>query len=143
MPKHESDNQVRTRGVVAVLQHNDKLLMIKRAEGIPLGGRWCFPGGAILPDESSADALVREIREELGLTIEPGAAVWRWKRGDDGLDLQWWTARIVAGTVRPNPAEVQRAEWMTVETIRNTPDVLANNIEFIAFAEGAGLLPKA
>ncbi len=129
------------RGVVAVLVREGRWLMIQRAEGIVAGGAWCFPGGAIQNGESAEAALVREIREEVGLVIEAGDQVWRWVRDDGGLMIDWWTAEIVGGGLRLNPAEVQRAEWMTVDAIRSLPKVLANNLEFIAHVAAHGLGP--
>ena len=35
-------------------------------------GQVSFPGGKVEPGESSAEALIREIREELGLEVRPG-----------------------------------------------------------------------
>ena len=131
----------RTRGVVAVLQRDDKLMMIQRAYGIAAGGKWCFPGGAILPGESAADAVVREIREEVNLVVEAIAAVWEWSRDDGQLHLEWWTADIISGEVTPDPAEVRSIEWMTIDAIRNHPDVLANNITFLNHAQSTGILP--
>ncbi len=123
------------RGVVAVLRRGAEILMIQRADGIKFGGAWCFPGGAIEPGETSSAALVRELREELALDVQPDRAVWRWVREDGRLEIEWWLADIVAGSPDPNPAEVQRAEWMTVRRIRETRGVLENNLEFLDYAE--------
>lgn len=38
-------------------------------------GGWSFPGGAVEPDESPADAVAREVHEELGVTVTPLAIV--------------------------------------------------------------------
>lgn len=48
------------------------LLIARRPLGGLLGGLWEFPGGKVEPGESFAEALRREIREELALEIEPG-----------------------------------------------------------------------
>ncbi|MBP6016555.1 MAG: A/G-specific adenine glycosylase [Candidatus Promineofilum sp.] len=50
------------------------LIAQRPLEGL-LGGLWEFPGGKVEPGETSADALRREIREELALEVRPGAFV--------------------------------------------------------------------
>ncbi len=52
----------------AVIQ-DDKLLCAKRGPQMSMGGYWEFPGGKIEPGESAEEALVREIKEELGCEI--------------------------------------------------------------------------
>ncbi len=129
--------------MVAVLTRADRILMIQRADHLVAGGAWCFPGGAIEPGETPPQALKRELREELSLTIQPLNHVWRWRSADGALDLEWWMADIVGGRLTPNPQEVQRAEWMTIQAIRATPNVLPNNLEFLDFAVRADLLAPA
>ncbi len=50
-----------------------RLLLIKRGHE-PEAGRWSVPGGRIEPGESDEQALVREVREETGLTVTARAA---------------------------------------------------------------------
>ncbi len=58
------------RTVIALLWKNKKIFIQKRkAEGF-LGGLWEFPGGKIEKQESAEEALQREIKEELGISIE-------------------------------------------------------------------------
>ena len=46
-----------------------RVLIAQRPPGRHLAGRWEFPGGKIAAGESDADALVRELREELGVEV--------------------------------------------------------------------------
>lgn len=54
---------------VAVILAKDQILVSKRHDASHQGGKWEFPGGKVEPDETVDVALVREIREELGLTV--------------------------------------------------------------------------
>lgn len=57
---------------VAVALITDKahrILITKRPLHVPQGGLWEFPGGKIEANESAEQALIREIREEVGLEI--------------------------------------------------------------------------
>ena len=58
--------------MVALALHDDsgRWLMHRRPQGKHHGGLWEFPGGKVEPDESPAQALVREIEEELGLVLD-------------------------------------------------------------------------
>src|SRR5688500_9383595 len=50
-----------------------RILLARRTEGRDLAGLWEFPGGKREPEESTEAALVRELHEELGIEVEPGA----------------------------------------------------------------------
>lgn len=53
-----------------LLVHDGYALVVKNWLG---AGSWALPGGGIESDESPAEAAMREIKEELGVVIEPGA----------------------------------------------------------------------
>lgn len=84
------------RVVVAALLGPAGILLCRRSPASrAYPGSWDFPGGHIEDGESAGDALVRELREELGITIERprGAPSFRLSRGDGGpasLQLQGW-----------------------------------------------------
>jgi 8-oxo-dGTP diphosphatase len=59
---------VRVAAAVIVRADGD-VLLAQRPPGKPYAGYWEFPGGKLEPGESSAEALARELDEELGLTV--------------------------------------------------------------------------
>jgi len=56
--------------VCALIERDGCVLMAQRPAHKHLGGKWEFPGGKVEPGETHADALHRELREELGCTVE-------------------------------------------------------------------------
>jgi mutator protein MutT len=56
--------------VAAVVEEDDAFLVTRRPQGVHLAGLWEFPGGKIDPSESHADALRREMREELDTDVD-------------------------------------------------------------------------
>jgi len=59
-------------GASGILIQNGKVLLGKRSDDDPsLPGQWCSPGGTVEPGETVDQCLVREFREEVGLTIIP------------------------------------------------------------------------
>lgn len=66
------------RIAVAVVRRGDEYLIGQRPSGATLAGYWEFPGGKVHPDETPAQAAVRECLEETGLCVrvaEPLAVV--------------------------------------------------------------------
>lgn len=78
--------------VAAVIERDGRLLACRRAPGRDAAGRWEFPGGKVEPGERPEDALVREIREELGVRIDVGALLDRTVTGR--VDLACYAARL-------------------------------------------------
>jgi 8-oxo-dGTP diphosphatase len=57
------------RVVAAWVEREGRVLLAQRPPGKHLAGTWEFPGGKCEPEESDADALVRELAEELGVRV--------------------------------------------------------------------------
>lgn len=58
---------------VALVDGDGRILLQQRAAGRAMAGLWEFPGGKVEPGETPEAALVREIEEELGLTLDAAA----------------------------------------------------------------------
>ena len=93
-------------GVGAVLIHEGKVLLIKRGKE-PLRGRWVVPGGTVEVGETLEQALVREVREETGLTVRPIEVVLVFDRIDrEGEAVRYhyvivdYLCEYVSGTLR-------------------------------------------
>jgi beta-phosphoglucomutase len=67
--------------VAAVLETDKGLLLCRRPETGSEPGRWELPGGKVEPDETLAEALARELLEELRLRVEVGAELGRVRVG--------------------------------------------------------------
>jgi 8-oxo-dGTP diphosphatase len=103
--------------VGAALFDQGRLLAARRSAPPELAGRWELPGGKVESGESAANALVRELHEELGIHAEPLEPVpGEWPLPRPGYVLQVWTARILSGT--PEPLEDHdRLRWLTPDDI--------------------------
>jgi 8-oxo-dGTP diphosphatase len=90
-----------------------RLLMIKRGHE-PGAGLWSIPGGRIEPGETDAEALVREMLEETGLTVQVGRLIGGVQRpGLDGtvIDIRDYAATVIGGTLRPGD-DAADARWV-------------------------------
>jgi len=120
------------RGAVAVIVRDGRLLVIRRSRFVVAPRTFCFPGGAIEGDESEQEALVREIREELGVAILAERRVWQsvtpWH-----VHLAWWLGRLEPDArIAANASEVESVHWYTPEEMAELPDLLESNRHFLA-----------
>ncbi|WP_330459604.1 (deoxy)nucleoside triphosphate pyrophosphohydrolase [Streptomyces sp. NBC_00820] len=127
--------------VGAALLDAGRLLAARRSAPPELAGRWELPGGKVEPGERPEDALVRELREELGVDAEAVERVpgeWPLK---SPYALWVWTARLRPGSAAPQPLQDHdELRWLTPDRLWEVPwldqDVPA--VREIAARLGAG-----
>ncbi|MBK3628390.1 MULTISPECIES: (deoxy)nucleoside triphosphate pyrophosphohydrolase [Streptomyces] len=108
----------RTVVVGAALLDAGRLLAARRSAPPALAGRWELPGGKVEEGEAPEAALVRELREELGVdteTVERVPGEWPLR---PPYVLQVWTARLRPGSAAPAPLQDHDAlRWLAPDEI--------------------------
>ena len=102
--------------VGVVLRDDGAVLIGQRPPGKPYAGWWEFPGGKLETGESVADALARELHEELGLdVIESSPWVVRQASRMPKSSSQYWLSRIASACATLPPANTDAATASTRE----------------------------
>ena len=118
-----ADPSLRTVLVVAValIDVDGRVLIAKRPEGKQLAGLWEFPGGKVEPGERPEAALIRELREELGIEVSASCLspfVFASHAYDDfHLLMPLYICRRWEGTVTPQ--EGQKVAWVRANKLRD------------------------
>jgi 8-oxo-dGTP diphosphatase len=101
--------------VAAAIIRNGRVLAARRALPAEVAGLWEFPGGKVEANESEADALVREIREELGVEIAVGAQLAR-SVIDETSVLHVFAAELLTGDEEAR-FDHDEVRWFTPEEL--------------------------
>lgn len=107
----------------AMIDADGRVLLQQRPEGKAMAGLWEFPGGKIEPGETPEAALIRELREELGIETEAAclapATFASESLGDRHLLLLLYVCRKWRGT--PQPLEASALKWVRVPEMYGMP----------------------
>ena len=97
------------------------MLLTRRPDDSHMGGLWEFPGGKVDDREAPADALVRELREELGVAAGIERPITFAVHEEQGLRilLLFYAARILDG--EPKGKEGQAVAWVPVAELASYP----------------------
>jgi 8-oxo-dGTP pyrophosphatase MutT (NUDIX family) len=115
---------------VAVVRSGPRVLMVERGARGSFAGWWQPVSGRIEPGESQAEAVVREVREEVGLEVRALRKVWECPADGADFTLHWWLAEPLGTELSPDPDEIADARWLTLEEIRALPRTFAGDREF-------------
>jgi len=106
-------------GAVA-MDGQGRLLMIKRGHE-PGAGLWSIPGGRMEPGETDAEALVREMLEETGLTVKVGRLLGRVQRpflNGAVIDIKDYAVTVTGGTLHPGD-DAADARWVAAADLNS------------------------
>ncbi len=101
--------------VGAAVLRDRRVLAARRTAPAAAAGRWEFPGGKVEPGESPESALVREVGEELGCTIEVDAWLAASVPVGSAYLLRVAVARLLDG--EPVPTEHDRVRWLAADEL--------------------------
>lgn len=121
----------RLRVVAAVITRGEEILVSLRHPKRSRPSQWEFPGGKLEKGESERQALVREIREELGVRCEVRALVSRvvYPYPDTDVEIAFYDTRIVEGT--PQPLVMAELRWVCRSELEQL-DFLEADRDFVA-----------
>jgi 8-oxo-dGTP diphosphatase len=107
----------------ALVDANNRVLIAQRPQDKHLAGLWEFPGGKLVRGERPEDALVRELAEELGITVQIGSlepfSFASHPYEDFHLLMPLYLVRRWEGLVAPS--EGQAIKWARASELGNYP----------------------
>ncbi len=108
----EATPRKRTLVVAGLMARDGRVLITQRRADQALPLQWEFPGGKVEPGEAPADALARELREEIGVGVEVGRIWDVLFHAYPSFDLVMlvYACRIVDG--EPRAVEVADVQWV-------------------------------
>ena len=106
-----------TEVVAALIRDTDRVLICQRPTHKARGMLWEFVGGKVEPGESREEALIRECREELAITISVGDIFTEVTHTypDLTIHLTVFNAEITAGV--PRTLEHNDLRWITADKL--------------------------
>ena len=125
--------------VAALIRREDgRILICQRPRQKARGLLWEFPGGKVEPGETEAQALIRECREELGVTVAPLGVFCqvRHRYPDLEVELTLFHAKITQGT--PQKLEHNDIRWITVDEIPRYEFCPADQVILAKLMESGG-----
>ena len=107
----------------ALIDASGRVLLTQRPQHKQLGGLWEFPGGKVEPGEAPEDALIRELKEELAVTVEPDAldpyAFASHAYPDFHLLMPLYIVARWSGEPKLDPSAAQAMAWVQTRDLRN------------------------
>ena len=96
-----------TNVVAAIIKKNNQYLIVQRNRNKHLALKWEFPGGKVQDNETFTEALSREIKEELNITINMYEKIAEEKYKDEKIDivLHYFLCSQKSGTIKLNEHE--------------------------------------
>jgi 8-oxo-dGTP diphosphatase len=106
--------------VAAIIERDDAFLLTLRPDGTHLAGHWEFPGGKVDAHENHAEALRREVFEELDAVVDVGELAHTVTHDYPGKTVQLFFYRC-ALRGEPKPMMGQQMRWVHRRELTRLP----------------------
>lgn len=99
-------------------ESNKKILLLLRQSHLPQGNKWALPAGKKEKGESRSEAMIRELKEEIGITVSSKELIYLcpvYVKYPD-YDFVYHTYKVIFALrpkIRINPKEAQKYIWKT------------------------------
>jgi 8-oxo-dGTP diphosphatase len=121
-----------TAVVAGVLERDGKILICRRRADQPHPLKWEFPGGKLEAGESPEAALVRELREELGIESEAGVEILRYEFAYPGKQpILLIFLKVTAWRLHIENRIFETIRWESPESL-STYDFLEGDVPLLA-----------
>ncbi len=116
--------------VVAIIQKSGTFLFIKRSNYIDTAaGYWCPVSGRVEKNETQIEALEREVKEEVGLSVKALKEICEIPSHDNRFKLHFWTTEIISGEASITSNEATEFKWVTLEQMKKLAPVFDEDIQ--------------
>lgn len=105
--------------VAALIWKDEKFLICQRPQNKPRALFWEFVGGKVEPGETKQQALVRECREELGITVDVGDVFEQVTHEYDDVTIRLTLFNATVAQGNPQKLEHNDMRWITPQEIQN------------------------
>ena len=126
-----------TRVAAALIERRGRILICRRREDQDHPGQWEFPGGKVERGEAPRQALSRELREELGIEVEPGREITRFRHQyPQGKAFELIFFRVAGEGLKIDGKQFSEVRWEPAKKLPSF-DFLDGDVDFVrALARG-------
>ena len=110
-----------------LINNDNQILLSQRTADKSFPGQWEFPGGKIESSETANEALIRELKEELGIDIDNSYLFKRIEHYYDSFtaNIEFFLVDSWSGEL--SGEEGQLVRWFSVRELRDLPILAADN----------------
>jgi 8-oxo-dGTP diphosphatase len=120
------EKQFPRTGIAAIVTRGTQILL-GRSKKEPIVGKWVIPGGGVKPFEALPDTVTRELKEEAGIDIKPGAVLFVSEVLDEPVEHRiviYVDAEYVGGELKAGD-DLSEVRWVAAQDLGDLQDEMS------------------